>query len=151
MGLFSRFMKENKFITKYEVEVFKGILTAQAVVEFCKKEFAESESVKEVAILGNLTAENQFLKLMMDKHFFSAQVSEDFTPTYLVCINDQNKVAKIKLAVSESIDDKLNNLFAKNNQIIRISQDNMQPKEPQGVESQPTEPQPEEENKDCKE
>lgn len=104
---------------KTVVEVFKGTLTTNAVLEAVKKEFASDKSLLEGVLLGNLKKCDPKFASIISSSFVDIVVSPDFAICYLILVNNKG-VVKIMAIVTESVEDKLQKMFDDHKQIVRI-------------------------------
>lgn len=121
MGLFDMLKPTPpKVEVKIEVEVIKGELLKDALVEAVKKEFALTENVSEAVLLGDLEKCDLVFRKTIENSFIKISVAPGLTLSYLLFVSNNN-VAKIVGIVSDSIDVNLQTLLDSNKQIVRIN------------------------------
>lgn len=120
MGILENFCKQPN-TTKVFVEVFKGQLEKDAIVDSAKKEFSENENLKEAVFITKGASENVWTKAMA-KLNFELNVSEDLRQSFLIMFNnDKNStIVKVQVIISESIEESFGQFLANNSYILRI-------------------------------
>jgi hypothetical protein len=104
---------------KTVVEVSKGTLTKQSLVEAVKKEFATTPDVVEGVILGDLRKCDPKMSAIISKYFIEIK-AQDFVVNYLVLPNSKGTISKITAIICDSIEPSLQEMLNKNQQIVRI-------------------------------
>lgn len=104
---------------KTVVEVSKGTLTKQSLVEAVKKEFATTPDVVEGVILGDLRKCDPKMSAIISKYFIEIK-AQDFVVNYLVLPNSKGTISKITAIICDSVEPSLQEMLNKNQQIVRI-------------------------------
>ena len=104
---------------KTVVEVSKGTLTKQSLVEAVKKEFATTPDVVEGVILGDLRKCDPNMSAIISKYFIEIK-AQDFVVNYLVLPNSKGTISKITAIICDSVEPSLQEMLNKNQQIVRI-------------------------------
>lgn len=104
---------------KTVVEVSKGTLTKQSLVEAVKKEFATTPDVVEGVILGDLRKCDPKMSAIISKYFIEIK-AQDFVVNYLVLPNSKGTISKISAIICDSVEPSLQEMLNKNQQIVRI-------------------------------
>ena len=104
---------------KTVVEVSKGTLTKQSLVEAVKKEFATTPDVVEGVILGDLRKCDPKMSAIISNYFIEIK-AQDFVVNYLVLPNSKGTISKITAIICDSVEPSLQEMLNKNQQIVRI-------------------------------
>ena len=104
---------------KTVVEVFKGTLTKQALVEAVKKEFAADNNLKEGIVLGDLSKCDPKMSAIISKDFIEIR-TKDFVVNYLLMANSKGSISMITAIICDSVEPSLQEMLNKNQQIVRI-------------------------------
>lgn len=117
---------KNKFINlvapppiKTVVEVFKGALTKQSLIDAVKKEFATDLNVVEGVIIGDLNKSDPKMSAIISKYFIEIK-AQDFVVNYLVLPNSKGSISKITAIICDSVEPSLQDMLNKHQQVVRI-------------------------------
>ena len=118
MGFFN--ITQKKDSTQIYVEVFKGNLEQDAIVDRVKKEFSENENLKEAAFVVE-GADEKLMTKTKELLTFEINYSEDFKLSYLAFITKNNKVFKLVTIITEGLEENFEKLLENNKFILRIT------------------------------
>ena len=104
---------------KTVVEVFKGVLTKQSLIDAVKKEFATIPDLVEGVILGDLKKCDPKMTSIISEYFVEIK-AQDFVVNYLVLPNSKGSISKITAIICDSVEPSLQEMLNKNQQIVRI-------------------------------
>lgn len=117
MGLFD--FSAKKETTKISVEILKGLVEKNAVLDSTKHLFAEFENVKEGVFIVEGASEKVW-NMAKDKLPFELKPSPDFKTSYLIVFGNENKILAIDVVVSEGLEEEFAATMKNNNYILRI-------------------------------